>query len=142
MDFWHETAMPHNVLCLFPDLSQGAPTSGTCNINPNFASSAKSDPDTYESCLTAVDLMSARAPIADGRDKKRVRGSGCKNDGGPLWVTVDLVENPEGKTFTIQDFPSDSSESDADIDLSDVFDWFQSLNLAQIKGGRNVRAAQ
>ena len=118
MDFWNETAMPHNVLCMFPDLRQGFPASGTCNINQNFSNDPESseNPDTYESCLTAVDLMSARAPISD-RNKKRVRGGGCKNDGGPLWVTVDLVENPEGKSFTVQEFydqtPS-SSSSDSD----------------------------
>jgi len=94
MDFWHETAMPHNVLCLFPDFRQGVPGSGLCNINAHIDGSDE-DPDDYESCLTAVDIMSGRAPIADS-DPKRTRGGGCKNDGGPLWVTVELVESPEG----------------------------------------------
>jgi len=95
MDFWHETAMPHNALCMFPDLRQGTPGSGLCSIEPHFAGSG-SDPEDYESCLTAVDLMSGRAPAADSRDPKRTRGSGCKNDGGPLWVTVELVQSPDG----------------------------------------------
>ena len=117
MDFWNETAMPHNVLCMYPDLHQGFPASGTCNISPNFGNGSDSDnPDTFESCLTAVDLMSARAPIGGNRDKKRVRGGGCKNDGGPLWVTVDLVENPEGKTFTIQEWTSSESSTSSSSD--------------------------
>lgn len=97
MDFWHETAMPHNVICMFPSHKQGVPGSGLCNIEPHFDGST-SDPDDYESCLTAVDIMSGRAPIADSRDPKRTRGGGCKNDGGPLWVTVDLADSPEGIT--------------------------------------------
>ena len=97
MDFWHETAMPYNALCMFPDLRQGVPGSGTCNINPHIAVTGDdSSPADYESCLTGIDIMSGRAPIADDADPKRTRGSGCKNDGGPLWVTVELVESPEG----------------------------------------------
>lgn len=99
MDFWHEAAMPYNVLCLFPDPRQGVPGSGLCNINPHIAINGPSTvPEVYESCLEAVDIMSGRASIGDDHDPKRTRGSGCKNDGGPLWVTVELAESPEGIT--------------------------------------------
>ena len=79
MDFWHETAMPHNQLCLAPDPQQGIPGSGNCTIEL-----------ATDVCLTAVDLMSGRDPVGDS--PQRTRNSGCKNDGGPLWVTVELAD--------------------------------------------------
>jgi len=88
MDFWHETARPRNRLCLYPDASQGVPGSGNCSINANFSEE--------ESCLTAVDVMSGRAPLDMGmHDPKRTRGSGCKNDGGPLWISIELADSPD-----------------------------------------------
>jgi len=85
MDFWHESAMPHNRLCMAPDVRQGIPGSGDCSI------AAATDV-----CLTAVDIMSGRDPVGDA--PARTRHSGCKNDGGPLWVTVELVDAPTGVT--------------------------------------------
>ena len=82
MDFWLEDAMSHNVLCLMPDERQGIPGSGACTIEDN----------TDASCLTATDIVSGRAP--DGQ-RSRARGGGCKNDGGPLWITVQLVDDDE-----------------------------------------------
>ena len=100
MDFWHETAMPHNYLCLFPDAGQGIPGSGDCTVNEGF------DVDFFglggftpgESCLTAVDVMSGRAPVDDSHDPKRTQGAGCKNDGGPLWIDIQVVDNPDDTT--------------------------------------------
>ena len=36
MDFWDESAMPHNRLCLYPDHRQGIPSSGQCGPNRFF----------------------------------------------------------------------------------------------------------
>ena len=67
MDFWHETAMPWNMLCLYPDGRQGIPSSGTCNgVNDNFSMPATFNPSADLSCLTAIDIMSARAPVGSG----------------------------------------------------------------------------
>ena len=80
--------------------------------------------------------MSARAPIAADRDKKRVRGGGCKNDGGPLWVTVDLVENPQGVSFTAQkwsDYESESSSSSSSSSSSHDSDFWHAVT--HIAGG-------
>ena len=100
MDFWHESAMPYNILCLYPDARQGVPASGECTVNVNYALPYDFDPSMALSCLTATDIMSARAPEASG-DITRVRGSGCKNDGGPLWVTVELVDSADDLTNTL-----------------------------------------
>jgi len=99
MDFWDESAMPYNFLCLFPDERQGVPASGECSINVNFDIAASIDPfaDEALSCLTATDIMSARAPAASG-ENNRVRGNGCKNDGGPLWISVELVDSADDIT--------------------------------------------
>jgi len=94
MDFWHEQAMPQNRLCLYPDPSQGKPGSGNCSVNANFGDGDPADDNLFESCLTAVDLMAGRAPEAMPA-AQRTRGGGCKNDGGPLWISVELAESPE-----------------------------------------------
>jgi len=96
MDFWHETAMPHNILCLYPDRAQGVPGSGACTVEQNFAADTTAALTAQSSCLTAVDIMSGRAPLADMHDPKRTRNSGCKNDGGPLWISVELADEETG----------------------------------------------
>ena len=81
--------MPYNLLCLYPDARQGTPGSGQCNnLNNNTARN--------DNCLTAVDIQSARDPKKFGLEPARTRGGGCKNDGGPLWITVELVEEEDG----------------------------------------------
>ena len=45
--------------------------------------------------MTATDILSGRAPFEDDHDPVRTRGGGCKMDGGPLWVTVELEDHPE-----------------------------------------------
>lgn len=46
--------------------------------------------------------MSARAPEDDGvSDPHRTRGSGCKNDGGPLWISVEIVDSEDDITNAI-----------------------------------------
>ena len=45
--------------------------------------------------------MSGRAPLVSGPfGVKRTRGNGCKNDGGPLWVTVELIDNEDYDNLT------------------------------------------
>ena len=46
--------------------------------------------------MTATDIMSARQPVT--ALPGRTRGGGCKNDGGPLWVTVELVDSEDDVT--------------------------------------------
>ena len=49
-----------------------------------------------QSCLTATDVLSGRVGVTDGHDPVRSRGAGCKNDGGPLWITVQLQDDQDG----------------------------------------------
>ena len=101
MDFWHETAMPYNVLCLYPSVKQDIPGAGVCSeTNKNFTLPfVVGDISANASCLTAVDIMSGRTPEGvTGRPAQNTRNSGCKNDGGPLWVTVELVDSADDIT--------------------------------------------
>jgi hypothetical protein len=100
MDFWHESAMPHNILCLYPSVRQAIPGAGACTgDNDNFALPfSKGDLSSNPSCLTAVDIMSGRAPEATDDAPFRTRNSGCKNDGGPLWISVELVDSADDIT--------------------------------------------
>ena len=80
MDFWIDEAVSYNRLCLYPDINQMIPGAGVCADFTHI--------DDEFSCLTATDILSGRAPAADNHDPLRTRGGGCKNDSGPLWVTV------------------------------------------------------
>ena len=47
-------------------------------------------------CLNARQLASPAAAINDiaGLTAGHVRGTGCKHDGGPLWVSIPIVDDP------------------------------------------------
>ena len=60
------------------------PGSGDCTIMPNIAMG--------NSCLTATDIQAGRSP--DGM-AARTRGAGCKDDSGPLWVSIALQDDEE-----------------------------------------------
>lgn len=101
MDFWHETAMPYNILCLYPSLKQDIPGAGKCSgTNDNFTLPfVPLNIAGNKSCLTAVDIMSGRTPQGVPlRAAQHTRNSGCKNDGGPLWVSVELVDSADDIT--------------------------------------------
>jgi len=85
MDFWHETAMPYNQICMYPDEQQGNPGAGICEVD-----------EEWTTCLTAAEILSGRAP--SGSSQTRTRGSGCKNDGGPLWISIDFADEENGIT--------------------------------------------
>jgi len=72
-------------------------------VNDNFTQPPAFDGASDNlSCLTASDIMSARAPEDDGvSDPHRTRGSGCKNDGGPLWISVEIVDSEDDITNAI-----------------------------------------
>ena len=47
-------------------------------------------------CFTAAEISDSNiaAQNTDIDGLGAVRGSGCKNDGGPLWVSVPIVDDP------------------------------------------------
>ena len=92
MDFWAEDAVFYNRLCLYADERQDLPGAGACTVEDNQPSTIPDD------CLTATDVQAGRAD--DPAMVSRTRGAGCKNDGGPLWITVQLQDNEEGISGT------------------------------------------
>ena len=89
MDFWREDAVFYNRLCLMADERQAMPGAGACTIMDN-----QHDPTDESTCLTATDVQAGRA--VDAAMVSRTRGAGCKNDSGPLWITIQLQDNEEG----------------------------------------------
>ena len=89
MDFWRDDAVFYNRLCLLADVRQDMPGAGACDTNDN-----QHDPTDETSCLTATDIQAGRAP--DATMAPLTRGAGCKNDSGPLWISVQLQDNEEG----------------------------------------------
>ena len=92
MDFWLESAKPFNEICLYGDNQQNDPSAALC--------------DDYGSnegiCLTAINLADPETLLDDGYGSGDYRGAGCKHDGGPLWVSIPIVDDPvvaDGPTF-------------------------------------------
>ena len=86
MDFWRDDAVFYNRLCLYADARQDMPGAGACGPVDNT-------PGSVADCLTATDVQAGRAPDAA---VARTRGAGCKNDSGPLWISIQLQDNEEG----------------------------------------------
>ena len=84
MDFWLESAKPYNQICINPDNMQDSPSAAACAANDNsglcISAAELADPD----------LLADNSAGAEGD----LRGSGCKHDGGPLWVSIPLVDDP------------------------------------------------
>ena len=85
MDFWLESAKPWNQICIGPDAQQANPTAGACTLGE----------DNTGYCISAAELADPDLladNIAGGEGS--LRGPGCKHDGGPLWVSIPLVDDP------------------------------------------------
>jgi len=82
MDFWREDAVFYNRLCLLADLRQAMPGAGACTIMDN------QHPTDESTCLTATDVQAGRA--VDDTMVALTRGAGCKDDSGPLWISIQL----------------------------------------------------
>ena len=86
MDFWLDGAKPWNRICPRPSKHQAL----------NAAAECADPPEGEELCLRAADLFSpgTAANTLDGDSPGGVRGPGCKHDGGPLWISIPLEDDP------------------------------------------------
>ena len=85
MDFWLESAKPWNQICINPDAGQSNPTAGACTNGE----------DNTAFCIGAAQLADPDL-LADtlAGGEGAIRGAGCKHDGGPLWVSIPIVDDP------------------------------------------------
>lgn len=85
MDFWLEGAKPWNRICPRESKHQKMPAAGNCAAVLH---------NTL--CFSAADLFSPGtilnqvSPAMAGQ----VQGPGCKHDGGPLWISIPLEDDP------------------------------------------------
>ena len=85
MDFWLEGAKPWNRICPRPSKHQDMSPAATCDT---------AVPDDF--CLGPYDLFSPGTAenTMDGGMPGKVQGPGCKHDGGPLWISIPLEDDP------------------------------------------------
>lgn len=80
MDFWNEASVLTNQVCLHVDNQQAAPTAQTCAAGDN----------NDGICMTPANILDPNTNAALMGNPGEYRGGTCKNDGGPLWITITL----------------------------------------------------
>jgi len=85
MDFWLEGAKPWNRICPRTSKHQDVGPAAACTT-----------PVPADFCLGPYDLFSPGtvANTMDGAMPGKVQGPGCKHDGGPLWISIPLEDDP------------------------------------------------
>lgn len=59
--------------------------------------------------MTAFEIMSGRGPA--GSSPQQTRNSGCKNDGGPLWISIDFADHNDDEFTSANLFGKDPKRS-------------------------------
>jgi len=83
MDFWLEGAKPWNMICPRESKHQAKPAAGACAAI-----------DNSDLCFGAADLFSPGTAHNVTGGNGRTQGPGCKHDGGPLWISIPLEDDP------------------------------------------------
>ena len=97
MDFWLESAKPFNEICLFVSDHQDNPSAARCNTTGRDGNSnARQINDGI--CVDATEIADPEQ-LYNENDNRALesgewRGSGCKHDGGPLWISIPIVDDP------------------------------------------------
>ena len=96
MDFWLESAKPFNEICLNVSQNQDYPSAAKCNIGTDGNSNSREINDGI--CVDATEIADPEQLYHedDGRalESGEWRGPGCKHDGGPLWISIPIVDDP------------------------------------------------
>ena len=107
MDFWQQPAKRYNEICVAPSYRQKLPNieddSGfkegdnftvwnTCRLIRDRLGSGLEDDFGIDLCLNAIDIMSPLDGPTFSNNPEKVQGAGCKHDGGPLWISIPIVD--------------------------------------------------
>ena len=84
MDFWLEDAAKWNQICPRPSKHQDKPAAAACGADNN----------NTNLCFSATDIMSPGTAQNTVSGPGQVQGAGCKKDGGPLWISIVLEDDP------------------------------------------------
>ena len=96
MDFWLESAKPYNRICLYVGENQDNPSAARCNEEGNNGPNDREINDGI--CVNATEIADPEQLYYSDDDRElepgEWRGPGCKHDGGPLWISIPIVDDP------------------------------------------------
>ena len=98
MDFWLESAKPFNEICLNVGVNQANPSAPICRTDTGFSGNAYNRMDNDGICVDATEIADPEQ-LYNELDSRALeggewRGSGCKHDGGPLWISIPIADDP------------------------------------------------
>ena len=98
MDFWLESAKPFNEICLHVSENQENPSAPRCRAETSGYNNAYQREDNDGICVDATEIADPEQLYNEVDDRAlgegEWRGSGCKHDGGPLWISIPIVDDP------------------------------------------------
>lgn len=98
MDFWLESAKPFNEICLHVSENQDNPSAPRCKAETSGYGNNYQRENNDGICVDATEIADPEQ-LVNENDTRALgegewRGSGCKHDGGPLWISIPIVDDP------------------------------------------------
>ena len=98
MDFWLESAKPFNEICLHVGENQDNPSAPRCKSETGNLNSNTNRENNDGICVDATEIADPEQLYNEIDDRAlgggEWRGPGCKHDGGPLWISIPIADDP------------------------------------------------